>query len=238
MNVSKKWGALSCAGLVAVGGIGCAGMRGRKASTDPGARQVQASQEQSERAIEQARDAQKKASDQAKRAADAQQDVQEAQQRLAQAQEKARQEQEKARQAQLDANKATERASAEAQEAQQQASRALAQQSQQTARGEQALSGQVLRASDDQLVVRPQGGGDTMTFRVTEQTRIEISGRQASASDLQQGEDARVSYEVSGTQPTALSVQVLRPTEQRGMEPRGTIEQPRTEQPATEQPAR
>ncbi len=215
MSVSmKRWQALSCAGLVAAGGAGCASMRGETASADPGARQVQASQKQSERAIEQAREAQKKASDQARRAADAQKEVQQLQQRLAAAQEKARAEQEKARQMQLDANQATERASAEARQSQQDASRALAQQSAQSARGEQALSGQVLRADQGRIVVRPQGGGDEMTFRVTDRTRIEISGRQASASDLMQGEDARVSYEVSGgAEPTAISVQVLRPTE-------------------------
>ncbi len=211
MNMGKQvWFALSCAGLLATGGTGCAAMRGQSASADPGARQVQASQEQSERAIEQAREAQRKASDQARRAADAQEEVRDLQQRLAQAQEKAKGEQEKARQLQQEANQATQRASAEASRSQKDASRALAQQSEKVARGEQALSGQVLRATDEEIEVQPAGGGDTMKFRLTERTRIEISGRRASASDLMQGEDARVSYEVSGTKPTALSVQVLR----------------------------
>jgi hypothetical protein len=210
MKKMKTWCALSCAGLLASGGAGCAAMRGESASADPGARQVRASQEQSEHAIEQAREAQRKASDQARRAADAQQEVRDLQQRLAQAQEKARQEQEKARQLQQEASQATERASADARQSQAQASQALAQQSEQVARGEQALSGQVLRATENEIEVKPTGGGDTMKFRVTEQTRIQIAGRQASASDLRQGEDARVSYEVSGTEPTAISVQVLR----------------------------
>jgi DNA polymerase III gamma/tau subunit len=221
----RTWCALSCIGLLA-SGTGCAAMRGRSASADPGARQVQASQEQSERAIEQAREAQKKASDQGRRAADAQQEVMELQQRLAQAQEKAKAEQEKARQLQEEANQATQRASAEARRSQQDASRALAQQSENVARGEQALSGQVLRATDDEIEVRPTGGGDTMRFRLTDRTRIEIGGRQASASDLMQGEDARVSYEVSGgTEPIAISVQVLR------AEPRQPSQPSREDQP-------
>jgi hypothetical protein len=188
-------------------------MRGEKTSADPGARQVQTSQAQSERALEQARDAQKKASEQARRAADAQQEVVDLQHRLAQAQEKSKAEQEKAGRLQQEATQATQRASAEAHRSQEDASRALGRQSAQMTRGEQALSGQVLRATNDELEVQPSGGGDAMRFRVTQRTRIEIGGRQASASDLQQGEDARVSYEISGTEPTAISVQVLREAE-------------------------
>jgi hypothetical protein len=210
---TRTWCALSCAGLLASGGVGCAAMRGEKASADPGARQVQTSQAQSERALEQARDAQKKASEQARRAADAQQEVVDLQHRLAQAQEKSKAEQEKAGRLQQEATQATQRASAEAHRSQEDASRALGRQSAQMTRGEQALSGQVLRATNDELEVQPSGGGDAMRFRVTQRTRIEIGGRQASASDLQQGEDARVSYEISGTEPTAISVQVLREAE-------------------------
>lgn len=233
MSVSKMtWCGLSCVGLIAFGGTGCAALRGRTASADPGARQVQVSQEQSQRAIEQARDAQKKASDQAKRAADAQEEVRELQQRLAQAQEKAKAEQEKARLAQQEANLATERATGEARRSQQQAARALAQQSERLGRGEQTLSGEVLRATDQEIEVRPKSGGDAMRFRVTRETRVEIGGRMVSASDLQQGEDARVSYEVTGeAQPTAISVQVLRAPST----PQPSREPPAVEQPSSEQ---
>jgi colicin import membrane protein len=207
---TTKWWAV---GVLAVLASGCSMARGggeRTASSDPATREVQAAQERSKQAIEQAREAQQKATEQAERAADAQREVQEAQRRLAEAQEKARQEHEKARQFQQEANRATQQASADAQQAQQQASQALTRQSERIESGEQVLSGQVLQATGEQVVVRPQGGGDPMTFVVNEQTRVQIGNQQGSASDLRQGEDARVSYELSGTEPTATSIQVLR----------------------------
>jgi hypothetical protein len=76
-----------------------------------------------------------------------------------------------------------------------------------------------------------------MSFRVTPQTRVEIGGRTASASELRQGEDARVSYEVTGeAQPTATSVQVLRAlsTQEPSREP-PAVEQPSSEQRPTEE---
>jgi flagellar biosynthesis GTPase FlhF len=207
---TTNWWALASAGLLAVAASGCSMARGRSASSDPAQRQVQASQEQSEKAIERARDAQRKASEQAERAANAQREVRDAQQRLAEAQEKLRQEQQKAAQLQQEANRATEQATAEARRSQQQASQALARQSERIASGQQVLSGQVLQATGQQVVVRPQGGGDPMTFVVNEGTRVRIGERDGSASDLRQGEDARVSYEMSGTEPRAISIQVLR----------------------------
>lgn len=207
---TRKWGILSCAGLLALGG--CASMRGNRSteSASPGARQVATSQEQSERALDEARNAQKRASEQARKADQAQQDVQEAQRRLAEARQRAQSEAEKARRLQEEANQATERAGEQARESQQQASSALATQSERTRRGEQMISGQVLRASDDELVVRLRGRDESMTFRITEQTQVRIAGAQATASEIRQGEDARVSYQVSGIEPMATEVQVLR----------------------------
>lgn len=216
MRKTKLW-AVSCAGLFAVAASGCSMTRGGRetASSDPAARQVAASQQQAEEAMERAREAQKKASEQAERAADAQREVRDAQQRLAEAQEKARQEQEKAQQLQQEAMRANEKATAQSRESQQQASQALTRQTERITSGEQVLAGQVLQATGEQIVVRPQGGGDPMTFVVNEQTRVEIGGQKGSATDLRQGEDARVSYEVSGTEPTAKSIQVLRPMQSR-----------------------
>ncbi len=54
--------------------------------------------------------------------------------------------------------------------------------------------------------MRPQGG-EEMTFQITDRTQVQIDGRRASASAITQGEDARVSYEMSGTQPAAVLVQ-------------------------------
>ncbi|HEY6004151.1 MAG TPA: hypothetical protein VIV57_14845 [Anaeromyxobacter sp.] len=70
---------------------------------------------------------------------------------------------------------------------------------------------------------------------VTEQTRVRIAGQVGSAADLRQGEDARVAYRVSGTEPTATEVQVMRSEP----EPGSTGSPGREEQPAQgQQPQR
>jgi hypothetical protein len=208
--ITRAWGALSCAGLLALAGCAAFGRDRATASPDPGARQVAATQQQSEKALEQAKKAQEKATEQANKAAQADQEVQEAQRRLAEAREHARVEHERARQLQEEANRATEQASAQARESQEQAARSLAQQTDRAQRGEQVISGQVLRATSDAITVRPQGKDDPMTFRIDGRTRVRVAGQQASATDIQQGEDARVAYEVSGTEPVATEVHVLR----------------------------
>jgi colicin import membrane protein len=180
------------------------------AASNPGAQQVQTEQKQTEKALEEAQAAQKKATDEEKRAAEAQAQVQKTQQQLAKEQEQAKLEQEKARQLQEQANAATQQATGNAKQSQQQASQALGTQSKQVQSGQQLISGHVLEAAQDRVVVQPQGGGDPMAFRVTKQTQVQISGQRRSATDLRQGEDARVAYQVSGTQPTAVNIQVVR----------------------------
>jgi hypothetical protein len=220
--------------LAGVGGCSTAG-RQSSAPSNPETRQVRASQEQSEKSLDEAKKAQQRASEQAKRAADAEQQVQKAQQQLADAQAKARTEQEKARQFQAEASQATRSAMEGAQQSQQQASRALSKQSQHLAAGEQLVSGQILQASGDQLVVSPDGGGAPMTFSVTGQTQVRISGQRASAEDIQQGEDARVSYVVSGTRPEAVMVQVMRTPVGAGQQPSSTGTD-RSQEPGTASP--
>lgn len=231
--------------LAAVVFAGCAGMggRGSDASANPSAQKVATPQQQSQQALEHASDVQKKANEQAKRAAEAQQDVQKKQQELQATQQRARQEQEKAQQLQLQANRETEQATQQAQRSQQQASRALAQQSQQVQRGQQQIQGQVQQSTGQQLVVQPQSGTNPLTLQITGDTQIRIDGRQASASEIQPGENALVSYEVSGTQPTARSVQIVTgrigsqgSTAQPDTSSTGTPGNPSTSDPGVSQP--
>lgn len=200
---------LPLAGILALTATGCASTRqARDTSGNPAARQVAASQKQTEQALAQASDAQKRASEQQRRAADAQRDVREAQRRLDEAQRRAEAETTKAKEVQRQANEATREATQQAQQAQQQASQQLANQAQIVARGEQLVAGQVTRASPTELVVEQQGGKH-VTFTLTPDTRVQIDGRQASAADIVQGGEARVAYEVTGTEPTARSVHIM-----------------------------
>jgi hypothetical protein len=211
---------LPLAGALAVTS-GCATSRQGQASTNPAARQVSASQERSQQALDSARKAQQRASDQQQKAAAAQREVQDAQRRLAEAQRKAETETAKAQEAQRQANQATGQATREAQEAQQAASQQLANQTEIVGRGEQVLSGQVARATSNQIVLHPANGQET-TFSITPDTRVMIDGRRASANEIVQGGEARVAYDVTGrsTAPTARSVQIMT-----GNEPaRGTQE--------------
>jgi flagellar biosynthesis GTPase FlhF len=208
----QTWYALSSAGILALAATGCSSMRSESRAPTAGAQQAQTSQQQSEQALKAAQAAQKAASDQEQRAAKAEADVQKAQKELTIAQQRARQEQEKAHQLQQQANLATQQASQQAQVSQQQAAAALAQESRRVQGGEQIVTGVVMQASPQQLVVQPQGG-NPVTMQVGLDTRVKIDGREASASDIQQGTDALVSYQMTGTppQPNATSVSVMTP---------------------------
>ncbi len=197
---------LPLAGTLAVAS-GCAA-RQREASTNPAARQVTASQQRSEQALDSAQKAQQRASEQQRKATEAQRDVQDAQRRLAEAQRRAENETLKAQQAQQQANQATRQATQEASQAQQQAASQLANQQQIVSRGEQVVSGQVASASPTELVLQAPSGQPS-TFAITPDTRVLIDGRRASAAEIVQGGEARVSYDVTGRSPTALSVHVM-----------------------------
>jgi hypothetical protein len=208
MGTTVRW-MLPCAGLLAIAGAGCAGMRGERAEQgSPMAQRVAAQQETSQKALQAANDAQKKASEQEQRSAEAQADVRKAQQALTEAQQRAVQEQAKAQQLQQEANVLTQRASQEAQQAQRVAAETLTEQGQQVRRGEQSAAGEVTRATPNQLAIRSRSG-DSMTFRITDRTQILLDGQPASAAEIQQGADARVAYEIGGPQPTAIHVQVM-----------------------------
>lgn len=199
--------ALTCAGLLALAGA-CASS-GQQSAANPTANTVQASQAQTEEALKRAQDAQKRAIDQEKRAVAAQQDVQRAQQQLTQAQQRARDEQAKAEQLQAQANEMMRASGQEVQQGQEQASKALSVQGKQVEQAQQSFAGRVQQMKGDQLSVAPPGGGQPMLFKVTDQTRVLIDGRPASASEIVPGEDARVAYQVGGVTPSAISVQVM-----------------------------
>jgi hypothetical protein len=194
--------------LLAVVGSGCAGRQEQQAASSPAARRVAASQEESEKALQEAREAQRKASEQAKRAATAQDELAQEQRRLIDAQQRAEREQEKARQLQAEAYQAMQRASDVATPAQQEALQSMATQLRRIERGEGTILGQVTSASAEEIVVRPPVG-ETMKFRVTDDTRVQIDGRESSAARIRQGEDARVSYQIVGNQPVAIAVKVM-----------------------------
>jgi colicin import membrane protein len=198
--------ALPCAGVLVIAGSGCAGPQ--QSAESPTARHVESAQQQSQQALDRAAEAQKRASKQGERVAQAQRDVQDAQRRLTEAQKRLAGEQEKAEQLQQQAIEAEAQATREAQASQQEASRALTQQGEQVKRREQTFSGQVSQAAPDSIVVTPQVGAP-MRFNVTGNTQVQIDGRRASAAEIQQGGDARVVYQISGSEPTATVVQVI-----------------------------
>lgn len=203
---------------MAVLASGCASMRGQRDASgagNPTAQRTEASQQQSQQALDKAADAQKKAGEQARKAADAQQEVQKVQQALVKAQEKARQEQLKAQQLQTQASELTQQASRTTQRSQARASEALSQQGQQMARHQQSTAGQVTDAGPEHVTVRGRDG-TSMTFQVTGDTRVTVDGHHAAAADLQPGEDAQIAYQVSGSEPVALVIQVASGNPQTG----------------------
>lgn len=205
MTTRKRY-ALAGAGLVALGAA-CASTQ--RTVQNPTSEQAQLNQRQSEQALDRARDAQKRASDQEKRATQAQAEVERLQQELTAAQQREQEEAAKAEQLQREAAIATRVAAQQAARSQQQAVQALGQQQQQADRGEQVVSGLVSNLSRDQIAVQPRGESQPMTFQVTGQTRVEMNGQAASLQDIQPGQDARVAYQLSGTTPTATTIQIV-----------------------------
>jgi hypothetical protein len=196
---NRYWWA-AAAGLVAV--AGCAGkQKADERQASPAARQIEASQARSQQALEDAAGAQRRASEQSRKAQEARRAAQAAelearaaQQRAVQAAQRWRDEQARAVQAQELANRATQDAARVAQQAQAQASQVLADQGPQA--GERTAAGQVTEASGDRITITP-GDGVPLSFELTPRTQVEVDGRQASAGEIQQGDDARVAYDPS-----------------------------------------
>lgn len=193
-------GALPLVGLLVLG-ASCATTQ-RSASE-----QANAADERSRQELRQAQEAQQKAADQEKNVAAARQDVVRSQQQLAQAQRKESEERAKLQQLQQQADLHARQA---------EAARAPAAAAGQTVppggpvrSGRQTISGHVLQARPNQLVLQARTG-QTLTLDVNDQTQIYVGGERRSADELQQGADARVAYEETGGRPTALTVEVAR----------------------------
>jgi hypothetical protein len=221
MNRLPKY-VLPFAGLLALTGANCASTQKQGSeSPSPTTREVANSQKLSEEALKRAQEMQKQASEQAQKAAAAQAQVRQDQEKLGQDQRVAQQEQAKAQQLQLQARQETQQAAGEVQQQQTRAASGLAQETQRTARGQQIAAGVVTQVRPDEIVVQP-ASGEAMRFRISDQTQVQIAGRQASADELKEGSEARVSYEASTEGPRAVLIRVTRAGATAGPQGMGT----------------
>jgi hypothetical protein len=65
----------------------------------------------------------------------------------------------------------------------------------------------VSQASGGALRVTP-ASGNPMTFRITSETQLDVNGHKGTLAEIKPGADARVAYQLNGTELTATSVQV------------------------------
>jgi hypothetical protein len=198
---------LPAAGLLAVGSS-C--MSSSKQAQSPAAQQIQQAQAKSEEAMNRAQEAQRNATDQEKRAADARQRLQQDQQKLVEDRQVAMQETQKAQQLQAQANKEAAQAHQLLSQQQTAATAGLSEEAQRARRGEHVVGGRVTQAGPNQISLQTPSG-ESMSFRVDPQSKVQIEGQSASPTDIQQGADARVSYQVSPNGvATVTTVQVQR----------------------------
>jgi colicin import membrane protein len=197
--------------------------------------QSSSAQQQAESANEQAADAQEKAAEEQGQVADAQKDVREAQQDLREAQGKAQEELNESQQAQQQARSSSQQAESENMTAQQQATAEAQRQAQETQQqaqnrvqdaqaatekelsqrhettasaAQQTVNGQVVRASQDELVLRQQGTDQPdLRLKVDGQTPVMIDGQQKTITELQSGMEVRASYDASGAEPKAIRIE-------------------------------
>ncbi len=223
------------AGILALSGASCAtSSQQASESPNPTTREVASSQKASEEALKRAQDAQKQASEQSQKAAEAQARVRQDEEKLRQDQETSRQEQAKAQQLQTQARQESAQASQQVQQQQQRAATGLSQQTQELARGQQTAAGIVTQVRPDEVVVQP-ASGQAMKFRVDDSTDVRIDGRKSSADQIQEGQQARVSYEPSANGPSAVTIVVNGSGANQGMGSSGTTP-PQTSQPQDQTP--
>ena len=152
------------AALLVLSAASCASTQQQASeSPNPLTREVEQSQERSERAFDRAEKAPAAASDQARKASAAQLKVQQDEEKLAPVQNLARQEQGRAQELQKEAYQERKRADAEAACSQDAASRVLLRETQATSRGQQLAAGLVTEVRPDEGVVQPPEG-DAMSF--------------------------------------------------------------------------
>ena len=198
---------------------------------------VDQAQERSEQAFDQAEQAQKEAGDQQQEAAQAQKRVEDARRELTEAEAKANAELQEAQQTQLQAQQTQQQAQqtvaeaqASAMEAQRRQQAELAQQAQQQAQQtqqqaqvaqqqaqaplpsaqaqrEQFIVGEVLTASEDEVMVSVRGEPQ-LRLHVEPGTQIIVDGRQGRAADIQEGSQVRASYRDSEGEQKAVRLEV------------------------------
>jgi colicin import membrane protein len=170
-------------------------------------------------AFDQARDAQKEAVQQQRQATRAQEEVQEARQKLVNAQNRAQQELQEAQEAQKQAQRQTQAAEqtvaaaqSSALEAQRQQQAELVQQAQQpvvpaATQGAQFIDGEVLTVNAQELLVSVRGEPQ-LRLQLVPNTQLFVNGRQARASEIEEGSQVRASYQDVGGEPQAVRVEV------------------------------
>ena len=206
MPLQSRW-VLPLAGLLALAGSSCA-----TTQRPSGAEQASATDEQSKQEMRQAQEAQQRAAEQEKNVSAAREEVAKAQQQLAQAQRREGEERAKFQQLQQQASLHMSRAQATQQAGPAPAAGAPgvpAPAGQQALAGPQTISGHVLQARPNQLVIQERNG-QTLTLDVNDRTQIFVGSERRSAAELQQGADARVAYDNASGRPTALTVEVPR----------------------------
>jgi len=204
MTRTWSWFAPSCAVLLTI--AACASRQG-EAAQNPGTARVQAAQRNSEQNLQNAIEAQEKATQAEERTAQPQAEVLQAQQQLQQAQQRAAQAQAEAQRLQQDADEKTRKATQQTQKSQQQAAGALGAETKRVQANVEFFAGQVSQASGGALRVTP-ASGNPMTFRITSETQLDVNGHKGTLAEIKPGADARVAYQLNGTELTATSVQV------------------------------
>ncbi|HEX8818704.1 MAG TPA: hypothetical protein VF794_02160 [Archangium sp.] len=235
MTRGSWWLSAGVAALLVTAGCKQQGQQEQQNVQGEARAQVETAQERSEQALDKARQAQEKARDEQGQVADARQDVDKARQELQEAEAKAQREFQEAQGAQQQASNQAQEAQTEVQQSQQQALEAqrqqqrqmaeaqqqaaqqqqqMAQQGQQAAQAQpqqqQLVTGRVVSASPDEILLSSAGGPGQPQIRlqVNEQTQVLVNGRQGSVADISEGSQVRASYQDMGGEPTALRVDV------------------------------
>jgi multidrug resistance efflux pump len=187
------WHRVAVAGLLAGALVSCAHERRTAAKA-----QQPTEAQRTQQAFQDAAKGQEQLTEAQRRLDAARQDVARAQQQLATAQQREQRERANVQQLGLKARQDLDRANA------------LAQQQQLAAEQAQGLSsaaGRITEATPSRVVLHAQDGR-TMSFHLDQRTRVLVGSEQRSISAVQQGADARVTYDPAGPEPTALTIRV------------------------------
>jgi hypothetical protein len=207
---TTSWVGVGIAGLLAATLSGCAhegrGGRAQAANAKP-----QTATERSAQAEQQLSGARQRLDAARRDAAQAEQARGQARQQLSQAEQRSYQARQRVLQEQANVQRLDQTARTARQAAEEEA--VQAELAREQAQGLRTASGRIAEASPSHVVLDVQGGG-TMSFAVDPGTRVLMGTEQRSLSDLQQGAEARVSYEPRGNEPAAVTIHVAPAREQ------------------------